>query len=187
MIWVSCINRDGLSSVCSLQNSWAVFPYRETKLYPISINLQCKSMSESFHIFCLSVNVTADKTHYIFGKIFESLVHCVTAFHFWFFAVYTAGQTLDTNVLCVFSSLGMWPTLHSCTRGNILTNSVQKWLPYMIFPVLNWLAWDTKITPFLHLLPWCSQKLWMKVQDLDHVAQMLISLGYTIWKPWPKL
>lgn len=186
MIWVSCTDRDGLSSACSLKNSWVVLPYRETKLYPISVNLQCRSTSESFYIFCL-MDAAAHKTHIIFGMIFESLVYCITGFHFWFFQAYTAGQTFNTDVLCVSSALDTWPTLYSCTRANILTDNVQKWLPYMIFLLPNWLVWDTQIIPFLHFLPWCSQKHWMKVQDFDHVVQMLISLGYRIWKTWPKL
>lgn len=113
IIWVSCINRDGLSSACSLQNSWAVFPYRETKLYPISVNRQCRSMSESFYIFCLGMNITADKTHDIFGKIFESLVH-----------VFTCGSLqctqLDrhqTPMSCVFFPIWICDLLYTLALG----------------------------------------------------------------------
>lgn len=122
-------------------------------LYPISVNLQWRSM---FFYICFSLSVAAHITHEIFGMIFESLVYCITGFPFWFFAVYTAVLTFYTKVLCITFALGTWHPLHSCTRINILINSKNGFH--------TWSDWD-------HSSNSCSQKHWMNTQDLDLFVQ----------------
>lgn len=157
-------------------------------LYPISVNLQWRSMS--FYI-CFSLSVTAHRGRGIFGMIFESLVYCVTGFPSWETSLQCTW--LYTKVLWFTSALGIWPALHPCTRSNILINSVQKWLPYMIFLIPKWSDWDIMIAPFLHFLlsevwneyprswSFCSEVHNLWAQNLKKLTQNCRTLFSSEW------
>lgn len=120
--------------------------------------------------------------HDILNMTSESLLCCLHVFN-----LFSLQSEKSWTHICVLL-LWMWPTLSSCTRGNIISDNLKQWRPDVIFKtyyhlVSNQSGQDSRITPSLHFPHWSSQKKhWVKIQDLAPTVQVLISLGCRIWK-----